>query len=315
MGAVVPVPQDAPMTDHDQRFKALLREFFPEFLRLFFPEQAARFDFARIEWLDKELSPDPPQGGVFVLDLVARLRLHPPEGGTAEATAEAVALVHVEVESRDAVAAFRKRMYQYYESLRRRYDCPVLPVAVYLRVGLDGIGIDRYAEDYGDLEVLRFQYLYVGLPALDAEQYVAGGSWLGVALAALMRIPRGRRAWLRSESLRRILVECRENDYRRFLLCECVEAYLTLDEEQQREYQRLLHTEPYREIEPMMMTTYEKGMEKGQRKSVQVLLEHRFGPLSPTAVQRLEEWPAERLTELLIGVLNAPSLQALGLED
>ncbi len=36
------------MADHDQRLKVLLREFFKEFVWLFFPEWAERFDFDTI---------------------------------------------------------------------------------------------------------------------------------------------------------------------------------------------------------------------------------------------------------------------------
>ena len=50
------------MADHDQRFKTLLREFFAEFVGLFFPDWAGRFDFGRVGWLDKEVFPDPPAG-------------------------------------------------------------------------------------------------------------------------------------------------------------------------------------------------------------------------------------------------------------
>src|SRR5207253_2703325 len=107
--------------DHDQRFKQLLKEFFPEFLALFFPDHAARLDFGSLQWLDKELFADPPEGQVLLLDLVARLRLRT-HGG--EET-PAVALVHLEVESREAVRAFRRRMYDYYQTLRRKHDCPV----------------------------------------------------------------------------------------------------------------------------------------------------------------------------------------------
>jgi hypothetical protein len=49
-----------------------------------------------------------------------------------------------------------------------------------------------------------------------------------VALSALMRIAPERRAWLKAEALRR-LVNCGESDQRRFLLCECVQAYLPLE--------------------------------------------------------------------------------------
>ncbi len=305
------------MAEHDQRFKVLLQEFLPDFLRLFFPERAELFDLEQVEWLDKELFVDPPQGDVLLLDLVARLRLRSAD------KEPALALIHIEVESRDAVAAMPRRMFDYYVPLRRNHDCPVLPIAVYLRVGRDGIGVDSYTEEFGGLSVLRFQYLYVGLPALEAERYVAGGNWLGVALAALMRVPPARKSWLRAEALRRVLLECRENDYRRLLLQECVEAYLQLNEEEQRQFEQLLHSEPYKEIEPMMVTTFEKGIvkglekgfEQGRREAARLQLERRFGPLSEAVLARLAAWPAARLDELLLAVLDAPSLLALGLEE
>ena len=66
------------MTDHDQRFKTLLKELLPEFFALFFEEWAERFDFSSVEWLDKEVLPDPPEGQRRVLDLVAKLRTRKP---------------------------------------------------------------------------------------------------------------------------------------------------------------------------------------------------------------------------------------------
>jgi hypothetical protein len=304
------------MSDHDQRFKVLLKEFFPEFLTLFFPERAARFDFNALEWLDKEVFTDPPQGAVLQVDLVARLGLLQTETGTPK---EAVALVHVEIESRDSVEALRQRMFGYYTMLRSRHNCPVLPVAVYLRVGLNGIGIDGYQEQFDDLDVLQFRYLYVGLPALDGETYVQGGNWLGVGLSALMRVPRLRRAWLRSEALRRLVVEYGENDYRRMLLLECVEAYAELDEEQQRVYQELLQTERYKEIQPMMATTFEKGVAKGlaegQIQLMGVFLEHRFGKLSEAVQRKLRAMSIEQIAALALAYDSAKSLKDLGLVD
>jgi len=72
------------MPDHDQRFKALLREFFADFVHLFFDDWAKRFDLSEVEWLDKELHPEPSDGKRHVLDLVAKLRTFEPpvEGST-----------------------------------------------------------------------------------------------------------------------------------------------------------------------------------------------------------------------------------------
>jgi len=60
---------------------------------------------------------------------------------------------------------------------------------------------------------------------------VQGDNWLGVALSALMRIPPERAAWLGAEALRRIQA-APLTDQQRFLLGECVEAYLPLDDAQ-----------------------------------------------------------------------------------
>ena len=294
------------MAEHDQRFKTLIREFVLEFISLFFPAVAALLDLRRLSWQDKEVFVDRPRGAVYLLDLVARV---PTLTGV-------INVLHIEVESRDAVATFRPRAYNYFTSLRQEHQCPVITLAVYLRVGLKGIGIDSYVEvDETGLEVVRFQFRYVGLPRLKAATYVAGDNWLGVALSALMNIRRGRKAWLRAEALRRLLFECPENNYRRMLLVECVEAYLDLDEAQQRQYERLLLRNPYKEIGPMMQTTFEKGMEKGLRLAVEKQLIKRFGPLPEAAQQKLAGMASEKLDELLLAILDAKTLRSLGLVD
>jgi hypothetical protein len=242
--------------DHDQRLKVLLKEFFATFLACFFPDWAARFDYAAIDWLDKEMFLAPPQGEKRQLDLVARLKLRPGAPPPRGEAADLVALVHVELESRESAAAFRGRMFEYYVQLRRDTGLPVLPIALFLRVGLDGIGWDAYEEHFWERRVVRFEYAYVGLPALDGEPYATGENLLGVALSALMRVPAERRAELYAEGLKRI-AGSRENDFRRFLLADCLEAYGELDESQKGR----LQTEAYREVAPLMKTTYERGIE------------------------------------------------------
>ena len=247
--------------DHDQRLKVLLKEFFEAFFLCFFPAWAERFEFVEIDWLDKELFLAPPQGEKRQLDLVARLKLRPGAPPPRADVTDLVALVHVELESRASTLAFRPRMFEYYIQLRRDTGLPVLPIALFLRVGLDGIGWDAYEEHFWEQRIVRFEYTYVGLPALDGEQYATGENLLGVALSALMRLPADRRAELYAEGLKRI-AGSGENDYRRFLLAECLEAYAELDEAQKERLQALLHTEAYQEVEPLMKTTYERGSKR-----------------------------------------------------
>jgi hypothetical protein len=205
-------------------------------------------------------------------------------------------------------------MFRSYVHLRDRYGLPVLPIGLYLRVGLDGVGVDVYEEQFWELRPVHFEYLYVGLPALDGLQYVQGANWLGVALAALIRIPKERRVWLGAEALRQIQ-QAPLSAQQRYLLGDCVQAYLPLDAEQWREFNHLLTTEPYKGVQKMRATWYDQGFEERRRKLLQELLETRFGPLSAAVRERLQSLPAKRLTRLVKAVLTAKSLRELGLED
>jgi hypothetical protein len=206
--------------DHDQRFKTLIQTFFQEFLLLFFKEWVDLLEAGAVEWLDKEIFLDPPEGQRRTLDLVGKVPTRKEVVGQRPGEPDQwLALVRIEIESPDRVVPLRSRMFDAYVHLRRQHGLPVLPIGLFLRVGLDGIGIDVYEERFWKFQPLRFQYFNVGLPALDAVEYVHGDNWLGVALAALMKIPKDRAAWLGAEALRRIQ-EAPLNDQQRFLLGE-----------------------------------------------------------------------------------------------
>jgi len=233
-----------------------------------------------------------------------------------------LALVHVEVEARESVQAFRPRMFEYYVQLRRDSQLPVLPIGLFLRVGLEGTGWDASEEYFWERRLLRFEYAYVGLPALDDEQYATGEHLLGVALSTLMRVPAERRAELHAEALKRI-ARSGDNDWRRFLLAECVEAYSSLDEAQRQRLQSLLTTEQYQEVRPFMITTYERGKIEGRVEGrfeelwemALRLLEAKFGPISPGVNHRVKVLSAEQLRQLILDLVKAQSLEELHLQD
>ncbi|HEX7378838.1 MAG TPA: hypothetical protein VF278_17075 [Pirellulales bacterium] len=319
------------MEDHDQRFKTLLQSMFGDFLKLFFSAWAERFDLRHIEWLNLEIFPDPPRGRRRTLDMVAKLRTRQSvSGGAGGKQKRWLALVHVEIESRDRVAPLRPRMWAAYHQLRAKYELPVLPIGLYLRVGLDGVGIDAYEERFWELETVRFQYLYVGLPGLDALKYLEGDNWLGVALSALMCVPKERQVWLGAEALRRI-TEAPLSEQQRYLLGECVESYLPLDESQWDEFNRLLSGASYMETNKMRASSrelglaegLEKGLEKGReegreegrRELLRALLEERFGPLSKRLARRVESLPTVEVRDVFTRALHARSLRDLGLTD
>lgn len=306
------------MQDHDQRFKNLIREFFADFLQLFFAEWAARFDLTKVEWLDKEVFPEPPEGSRTIMDLVAKLPAREPTpGADLEAPQTWLALIHIEIESPDKAAPLRPRMFRSYVYLRDRHQLPVLPIALYLKVGLDGLGIDIYEERFWELDAIRFKYLYVGLPGLDALEYVEGDNWLGVALAALTKIPRDHAAVLGAQALRAIQ-GAPLSEQKRFLLWDCVEAYLPIDAQSMQELSQLLTTESYSGVNAMNKTTFEKGAEageaKGRREVCREIMEERFGPLPAKVTDRLQQMTLAELIPLCKKILHAQSLADLGFD-
>jgi len=101
-----------------------------------------------------------------------------------------------------------------------------------------------------------------------------------------------------------------QNETRRFLLAELVEASLPLEGPELEEYNRLLTTEKYKAVLEMQRTFVEEELCRVVRR----MLEKKFGPLSLPAVRRLESLTRLQLEELCLALLDAHSLDELGLE-
>src|SRR5579863_944347 len=124
------------------------------------------------------------------------------------------------------------------------------------------------------------------------------------------------------QSLKRI-AKSGENDIRRFLLAECLEAYINLDEQQRQQFQALLDTQQFREAKPLMITTYERGKAEGKiegraegiqegklegkletcRENVLLILSTRFAPLSPAIQHKVAEITLDQLRQLLVDLI------------
>ncbi len=301
--------------EHDQRFKVLLREFLAEFLALFFPELFPHLDLSRVEWLHQEIYPWVREGETMTIDLLVRVPLLASAVSLGpDCPALDAILFHVEIESADTVVPFRKRMYRYFNFLTEEHGLNVLPIGVYLRVGLEGRGKDVYEVRVLNRKPLHFEYDYVGLPGLNGQEYLGQDNPLGIALSALMRWPRQRRAQAAVEALDRI-VTGPEMPGRKMLLCECVQAYAPLEEDQRIELYSLLQQPQHEGVRGMVKTWSEEGEERGKREFLLDLLEAKFPGLSNRVRQRVAEWPLEKIKETGRALLTAKSLKDLGLED
>jgi hypothetical protein len=302
------------MDDHDQRFKSLLREFLPEFFALFFPDWAARFDFTGTEWLEQEAFLDPPGGQKRILDVVAKVptRVPVPDPG-GRAADHSVVVIDVEIESPERATDIRPRMLWYYEFLRRRHSLPVLPICLFLRVGMNGIGWDCYEERLWDHLLLRFEYAYIGLPALDGLPYYNGANLLDLALSALMKLPAVDSARIKAEGLARI-ARAKENTARIELLAECFNNYIKLSPADEPEFKQLLAGQAP-EVRNMVSSFEISGRLNAMRDIARKLLQKKFGELPQAVLDRLLMLPVERLEEIALSYTDVASLKELGLAD
>jgi hypothetical protein len=214
-----------------------------------------------------------------------------------------------------------------YIHLKEAHGQPVLPIVLYLRVGMEGIGVDEVVEKVGDFPVFRFYYHYVGLPSLDAIQYAEGDNWLGVAMSALMKMAKEKAPVIGADALLR-LADAPLNDFQRFLLSDCIHAYLPLDDEGRDIFERITKAEPYSKVNAMNKTPYDLGMEQGIERGMErgiergieqgalrtlrtvaiALLESKFQSVPEHFTQKIHQLPTAALQELVVKIPNAATL-------
>ena len=302
---------------HDQLFKELLRAFFREFVELFFPDVAEHLDFARVTFLDREMFTDLPEGSVREPDLVAQTF-------TRDGTPELV-LLHVEVQS-ERRADVRYRVFEYYALLRLRFKLPVFPVVLYLAPGTGGSTQETYTESLFGRDILTFHYGAVGVPDLDADDYLERDNPLASALTALMKASKEGRPYQKQVSLQRIATSG-VDDARKMLLANIVETYLPLSAAEQEQFAALLAQPGTEETRQMISVYEERGIAKGLQQGLQEgivggkrdtllrLLRVKFGALPPSVEAQVQAIADEaQLDTLSERVLTANSLQDMGLK-
>lgn len=202
-------------TLHDRIFKEFLHRFLPDFMRLFFPEEAIRFDFSTLIFLDQELVVNLPGQTLRITDVVA-------EALSYDGEAETI-IIHVEVEGRDKKSV-PKRMFEYYSLLRLLRQKKVLPLVLILQPDAGGLSWPIYQETLFGRVLVTFQYGQVGLRDLPSEAYLDGGP-VAAALAALMEPQQQSKAAVKLVGLRTVIDSSLTAGDKLFLI-DIIETYL-----------------------------------------------------------------------------------------
>ena len=249
------------MEDHDQRFKELLELGLVELVDAVLPRWKARFAWTQAIWLRQEVFPDPPAGDRRFIDLVAKVpALKPLPHPCVPDEACDHALFHIEVERSQALPAFRLRISRYDYYLELKHGLPVLSLAILMHVGLKGRMWDRSSVKFLDRTIRQTRWPCLGLPALKAEDAIAGGNVLMVAFSGLMKAEAAKRPELCAQALQLIHDAPHITPRKRFLLAECAQAYYKLDADQWLEYQNCSEPRLIQEPTPWCPEFIRKGM-------------------------------------------------------
>ena len=170
--------EDKPVTLHDRIFKEFLERFLPDFIRIFFPTEAARLDFSTTNFLRQELVITLPGQVLRITDVVAEVK-------TLDGEPETI-IVHLEVEA-NKPKPVPQRMFDYYALLRILRKTRVLPLALILKRGVGGLKWRLYKEELFGRKLIQFRYGQVGLRDLYSADYLAMDDPVAATLAALMK--------------------------------------------------------------------------------------------------------------------------------
>ncbi len=240
-----------------------------------------------------------------------------------EKAKELFAVIHLEIESSQSKTSIMERLPTYYIHLRNRTKLPVLPIIIFLNRGGDGesYGTMEHRDTLFGLEIQVMRFLYVALKGLKALEYMEKDNLLAVALTALMNIPEESIAWVGAEALRKIS-QAPLQTHERFVLGECVRAYLPMGPQHRAEWDKLLATETFLGVKAMNKTFYEEGIEEGIERGIEQgrvdhlelavnLLEGRFGPLPAKILADLKSRSRQELRSMITNSYRITSLDAL----
>lgn len=176
---------------------------------------------------------------------------------------------------------------------------------------------EQYIDRVFDRNVNVFTYDVVALPDLDADDYLDLPNPLARALSALMRPSKMGKVAQKFRSLL-ALAKSEANEAQMVLLTNVVETYLKLNRRDTAKFEKLLSKPVNKEVE-MVISIYEergieKGLVRGERKSLILQMEHKFGTLSEnvrTSIENIDN--VDELDRLLRLVLTAQSIEEMGL--
>jgi Domain of unknown function (DUF4351) len=258
-----------------------------------------------------------------VVDILVKMPIIPSDPPRENEPRESVALILIEAEGSTRLADFRLRIYDYTKAISDKTGLDVLPIAIFLSLRLDGRGTDFYERHFWERRILTFEYDYVALPGLRAEDYAHHPNPLAAAWSTMMMMERNRRALAAVEAMDNVVASTMDVR-KKHVLMDFIQTYAPLEEDQRRDLNELL-VDPKRENSVNFRKTMtqeareegiSQGIEKGQREFFLKQCLEKFKQIAPDEMRRrIEMLNMTQLDELSRKILYAQNPKELGLID
>lgn len=305
------------MVDRDRLFRDLLKNFFLEFVDLFFPKIAVAIDPKSIRFLEDEESPKPQEQGD-----------NPPAPAQQGASSnvlvqvrlrgqESCFWVHLENSSKTNIK-LERRIFHTFARLDEKYNLPIYPIILQFSDTSQRLETNGYRVEFVDRRVLDFSFVAIQLHRLNWRDFLQRRNPVAAALMPTMNVQTFDRPVVKAECLR-LLTNLRLDAKKVKVISQFIEAFLHLNaaEEQvlQTEMERMGLLERERITNLLTSTTQANQQQGAEREALSLvfrLLKRRVGDLNPdleAQVRRLPVNQVEDLGEALLDFNNEEDLK------
>ena len=294
------------MIDHDALFKAIIREFFLEFLELFFPDLAHDIVPGSIQEKEQELTTDLMGGTTKRVDLIRQVQLNDEPN---------LILILIEPQSYNE-KEFGERLFRYFIRLYEKYRLAVIPIAILSYDKPKKAAANTYKIGTKKFNTVTFNYLTIQLNQLDWQDFVNKSNPIACAFMSKMKMAKGERVDVKLTSLSE-MTGLGLNPAQMQLISAFVDTYLPLNDTEKTKFERkLAGLEPHIQEEVMELVTswmregmakgkaegiaegLKEGLREGERKLLLRLLNRRFGNLTTQEEAQLGDLNEEQLEQL-----------------
>lgn len=223
---------------------------------LFIPEAHEEIDFRHVSFLNQEFFTDLAFGERNYLDVVAETKLRGEDG---------FIIVHIEPQSTHR-KDFNKRMFRYFCHLYLKHGKPILPIAVF-SYDEPKDEPDTFDMNFPFFDVLNFHFLPIVLKKRSWKDFLIQYNPIAAALMAKMGYNEDEKVQIKKEFMR-MIVTFELNEAKTAMLMTFFEAYLKLNESEERKFQEeIQNLVPEEATKIMEMTTswHKKGRQEGRQ--------------------------------------------------